>query len=207
MKSKKTIHKDAGLALKQGYIRHARIWTLILAALLLVCGYYLIYPQYQAISSGGQYDIAALESEREKRQEYIDRLEVLLAEAERIGSEEIEKIADVLPHSQDIPGLYVQLESIAEENNFELVSVSMSDEAAAAEPTTSRRSRLNQATSSEPTVKRLGVSVNLLGDNYGAFKRLLEVLEANVRLFDVNSVFFAPDSDSYSLNFFTYYLE
>ena len=56
-------------------------------------------------------------------------------------------------------------------------------------------------------MKRLGVSINLLGDSYGAFKRLLEVLEVNVRLFDVNSVFFAPDSDSYSLNFFTYYLE
>src|SRR3989338_1947856 len=146
MKPKKTIQKDTGLALKQGYVRHARLLTLILALLLLGGGYYLIYPQYQAISSGGQYDIAALESEREKRQEYIDRLEVLLAEAERIGSEEIATIADVLPHSQDIPGLYVQLESIAEQNNFELVSVSVSDEAVVAEPTTSRRSRLNQAT-------------------------------------------------------------
>ena len=45
------------------------------------------------------------------------------------------------------------------------------------------------------------------GQPYPAFKALLDSIEYNLRLLDVNAVYFSPETNNYSLNVFTYYVD
>jgi len=58
-------------------------------------------------------------------------------------------------------------------------------------------------------VKKLSISVNLMGGKttgYENLKSFLSSLEQNLRLFDVEAVYFTPQSSKYSLTLLTYYL-
>ena len=57
-------------------------------------------------------------------------------------------------------------------------------------------------------LQKLTVNVELigtLGNSYPEVKNFLSDLEKNLRIFDVNAVYFSPDSNTYSVNLFTYY--
>jgi Tfp pilus assembly protein PilO len=178
------------------FSRYYKILALLIVAIVGGVGYYILYPKYQEVSLGGEYSIETLKSERQTRQRYLYELKKLKENYQKINQADIDKLNQILPSDRDIPGLFVQVAALAEDNGFILDSVNISQEAAG-------RSIKGQA---KQEIKKLNISLNLRGSSYQSLKYLLNAIEYNLRIFDVDAVYFSPDSDKYSVNLFTYYL-
>ncbi len=56
-------------------------------------------------------------------------------------------------------------------------------------------------------IGKLNITLNLMGseNNYLDIKSFLTALESNLRLFDVNAVYFSPGTPTFTVNLTTYY--
>lgn len=179
-------------------LKYHRYITIGLVVLILVSSYFwILQPKYQQVRKGGTFNLNTLESEFQKRQDYLLELKTLKSNYEKIKKADVDKLDKILPSKNDIPGLFVQLESLALENNLFLNSISINE--------TPANPRSKEAVSE---IKKFTINLSLFtssdGD-YRGLKQFLEEIENNLRLFDVNSVFFDPNSSEYSISLFVYY--
>jgi len=190
--------KNKNLQFKILLSRYYKIITVVLVIAIVALGYYYILePKYQQVGVGGAYNLDNLKNELAQKQKYLEDLKKLEASYQKVSQEKSEKLEKILPKDKDISGLFVQLQALAEEQGLFLDSVSINEVPEAIKG--------NQAADK---IKKLGVSLNLTGSansGYGEIKDFLSLLEYNLRLFDVNAVYFSPDSPNYSINLFTYY--
>ena len=119
----------------------------------------------------------------------------MVARYQQISQADIVRLEKTLPLKKDVASLFVQFQALAEKHQFRLLSVNIDD---AIDRTA--------ATTAAAGVQQLNVSLNLAGGSYVNLKEFLASIESNLRLFDINAVYFSPDSSSYSMNLFTYYL-
>lgn len=195
------IEKDKekkNLQLKIALARYYKLITAIIIIAIVASGYYFILePKYQQVGSGGAYDLDRLQSELAQKQSYFEDLRELDANYQKVSKEKLTALEKILPAQRDIPGLFVQLQALAEEHSLFLASVSINEVPEAI-----------KSKEKVSTIKRLNISLNLIGSEnsgYDEIKEFLSTLEYNLRLFDVNAVYFSPDSPTYSINIFTYY--
>jgi hypothetical protein len=108
----------------------------------------------------------------------------------------------ILPQEKDIAGLFSQFEYLASQQGLFLSGVSINE--------TEIETKKSQQ-DVKGKVNKLNVTLSLTSTNqagdYEEIKDFLSDLEYNLRLFDVNSVYFSPDSPNYSVNLFTYYYQ
>lgn len=189
------------LQLKLAVAKYYKLITAVLVIALLALSYYFILePEYRKLREGGEYNLETLKSDLAQRKKYLEGLKTLIANYQKINQADVEKLKQILPEEKDIAGLFIQLQALAEKNNLLLAGVSINDSAE------------DKGTSSKiGKIKRLSLSLNLVGGkgkegDYNKIKEFLASLESNLRLFDVDAVFFSPDSPAYSVNIFTYYL-
>lgn len=174
--------------------RYYRIITLLSLTAVAIFGYYILAPKYEEVGLGGQYSITTLTREKQQKQRYLQELKELVGNYQRINQTDIDKLNQILPKDKDIAGLFVQLQALSRENGFILSSVNINQE-----PVKSSKS------GAKDEIRKLNISLNLIGSDYQSLKRLLEAIEYNLRLFDVNAVYFSPGVPRYSINLFTYY--
>jgi hypothetical protein len=193
--------KKKNLQLKLAVARYYKLITVALIIVIIALSYYFILePKYQEVGVGGRYDLDNLQQEFTKRENYLRDLKKLAANYQEVNQTDIEKLKKILPEEKDIPGLFVQLQALAEEYNFLLVNVSINESAEAAQKKTGVGG-----------IKKLSISLNLISSgetgDYDELKEFLTTLEHNLRLFDVNAVYFSPESPNYTLDIFTYYYQ
>lgn len=188
------IRKEKEVKFNQFFARYYKIITLFLVVVIIILGYYLLAPKYQEVGLGGKYSLATLSQEKQEQLRYLEDLKKMVDNYRMINKSEIEKLNQILPEEKDIPGLFVQFQALAQENGFILTSININQEP-------------ERVASSEDRgeIKKLNISLNLIGKDYEALKVLLEAIESNLRLFDVNAIYFNPDSNDYSINLFSYY--
>ncbi len=181
------------------FFRFHLVITGVLVLLIATGGYLLILqPKYQRIMSGDTTGLAALDLELAQRQAYLGELETFIANYRQINPRDIDRLKKILPSDEDVPGLFVQFEALAAANNLFLSSMSINEvpESAVAQV-------------QSKGVKRITVSLDLVGNDavsrYAEVKRFLTDLESNLRLFDIDAVYFSPDSPEYSINLTAYY--
>ena len=183
-------------------LRYHKWLTFLVVVLIIVASYYFILePKYQQVGIGGSYNTETLMEEVNKRENYLRQLEELKQNYQRVNQAQIAKLEKILPGQKDIAGLFVQLEALAKKNNFLLSGVTITE---AAEETSAAKQKTNPS-----SIKRLNISLSLVGvqanDSYGEIKNFLDDVERNLRLFDVNGVYFDSESTNYAVNLFTYY--
>ncbi len=171
---------------------------LLLIAIFAVLSYFLVWPEYTRF-----LDIQdKLTSEKQKlgaEEATFQDTKKLLKNYEDISAEDREKIIAMLPGEIDEPGLFTLFESLSQKNKITVLSLDISEKEAAA------------------NLKNLGVmevqvALNLTAsptseDPYGDFKIFLSDLEANLRLMDIISINYTPESATYVLNVKTYRIE
>lgn len=196
--------------LKAFFSRYFRVLAGVLALLILVLGgYFFVLPKYYQARGATSQTLTLLSAEAEKRRDYLEALKQLAVNYQKINQAEVNRLKAILPTDKDLPGLFVQLQALAEENNFLLADLNISELAdrqaagslLAAEPAAAKKSAGGQ-------LKKLAINLNLVGSKssgYPELKRFLDAVEQNLRLFDVEAVYFSPDSPKYSLTLFTYY--
>ncbi|NUM25534.1 MAG: hypothetical protein HUU49_02800 [Candidatus Buchananbacteria bacterium] len=190
--------------LKLALLKYHKWLTLIVIIIIIGTSYYFILePKYQQVGVGGSYNTKTLAEELEKRKDYLKQLEELNRNFTQVNQSQIAKLQKILPGEKDVAGLFVQLEALAEKNNFLLSGITITE---AAEDATKSKEKINPS-----TIKKMNISLTLVGvqksNTYGEVKGFLDDLENNLRLFDVNAVYFDSESTDYTVNLFTYYTE
>lgn len=175
--------------------RYLPFLTAGLVIIILVVDYLSLMPQYQEIQVSGRNNLATQRAKKEALAKQLVDLKQLLANYQRINQADVERLEKVLPTKKDVAGLFAQLQVLADEQQFSLASVNINQEPEkpADQPDADR-------------IKKLTLTITLIGQSYPAFKALLDSIEYNLRLLDVNAVYFSPETNNYSLNVFTYYV-
>jgi Tfp pilus assembly protein PilO len=167
--------------------------VILIAAIFLTAGYFLIWPEYQKLSD----DKSRLTTQKESlnNQNYtLTSLKKLLANYDALGAEDKEKIVKMLPQKVDEPGLFTLLEMLAEKNKMVVLAVDISEK----EPSAELKNF---------GIKEVHLAINLAGGEYTDLKNFLGDLENNLRLMDVLSLNYTPEAGSTILNIRTYRLD
>jgi len=202
--------KDKKIEFPSLFAHHYKLITFTAVALMGVIGYGILVSKYQQLWLEGGSNLQILSQEIETKQAYLDDLQRLVNNYKSINQSDIEKIDKILPTFTDVAGLLVQLQDLAYQSGFALASVNISEQSQQQE--LSKVSKVVKLATNDiqveddGRVKKLSVGVNLVGGDYSNLKKFLELTELNLRLFDVNAVYFDPDVDKYSVTFFTYYI-
>ncbi len=178
------------------FARFNRLINGLLLAVILFSGYHFVLsPKFQQAAQGSLKNLNLAKAELAKRQTYFDQLTALVNNYNRISPTEIQKIKSILPHDKDIAGLLVQFQQLAAKNNLLLAAINFNDL-----PDTSSKDRSG--------IKKISINIDLIGggkDSFEEIKDFVASLEINLRLFDIQSVLFKPDSASYSITLYAYY--
>lgn len=174
------------------------LFPILLIVIFLVIGYFLVFPGYGRLSDIRAKIISQKQMLEDKTKAFRDTNK-LLENYAAIPDEDRAKINTMLPRTIDEPGIFTLFEFLAEKNKMAVLALDISEKEAAAD------------------LKNLGlmedqVALNLAAspastDLYGDFKKFFSSLEANLRLMDIISVNYSPESSSYILNIKTYRLE
>jgi hypothetical protein len=190
---------------------HFFIFGIIIVILLF--GYFLIInPKIQELT---EKDKALSEvifddkgPEFKERQDRLKELKKILADYEEINPDNIKKIKTMLPTKKRQEILLAEMEKIVLENGFLLESITvgevkgevMGKKASGAEESISASDILKD-------VKKLKITMGIIGADYNGLKNILGIMENNLRLLDVTKVSLNSDKETVSLEAYTYYLE
>ena len=169
-------------------------FLIVIAGVLFAGAAYflLFFPKLRLIVKGGDLDLERVESliaEEERRKAVLDSIE---AKYKGINPERKQKVQQMVPLEQDIPGLFVELDAIARQNNFTLTSVDTTQDA-----------KVTHTGGRKPTT----IAANFSGGEFAYFAQLVRDIERSRRVLDVGSVVFTPNSGTYSLTLTAYNLD
>jgi len=145
--------KKKNLQLKLAIYKYYKLITFVLVILLAAGSYYFILePKYQEVGVGGKYNLDTLKMELAKRESYLASLKKLNENYQKVSQTDLDKLNKILPEEKDIPGLFNQMQNIAEANNLVLSSISFSE-----------ATETNKNKKSESKIKKVSISLNLVG--------------------------------------------
>lgn len=163
----------------------------VAAVAILLAGWWgLLRPQWNtwkgtaAAAEAARATADDLEAYEQRLGETLRRYQDTRRDAVR----SVARIDTLLPATADSAELFAEFQELVEQTGLVLVSLRISP---------------GPAASPRPTVLQLSVT----GGNYPALKRLLDLLERNLRLTDVVTLSFDPAVQSYSISAKVYSLE
>lgn len=176
-------------------LQYFKFITPLAVILILILSFlFLLNPKYNEVKVSGALNLEAKQEALSNKETYLTQLKSLEKNYGLLSKSDISKIDNILPSKEDVPGLLVQIEEIAETNNFNLLSLDISPVQNLAK--SKQKSLINQ----------LLITATIEGGEYSDLKLFLNQLESNLRLFDVKSLNFTSGSNLYTLNISTYYL-
>ncbi len=164
-------------------------------SLFLVAYYFVLSPRFQkAVST-----IHNNSSEQEKKynqviQKLID-LKSLDRSYKKIDADFVKKVNEFLPSEYIQEQLFLELEQVIIKNGYTVNSISIQKELGESSDMPSK------------SIGQVKVSMNVSAVDYLDFKKLLSIMESNVRLMDVKNLSFSPNEQSASFEFSTYFLK
>lgn len=175
------------------FSRYIKIFTSFLVLAIFALGYYyVIVPKYESIIS--EYDLEGLFAKKTQKEGYLTDLRALSRSYGAINQEDIKKLYQILPKEKEIANLFAQLQAIAEKHDLAIYSMGINEAG-----DTVRKEE-------DSGIKKLSISLDVTARDYFALKEFLNSIELNLRLFDINAVYFSRGATSYTINMFTYYL-
>lgn len=191
---------------------HLRFAIILLLIIILGSGWlFFLGPRWEDLNT----ERAAFKNQQEifiSRENRLEKLEKITRDYEGIAEEKIKKIESVLPSVEDLPGIFVQMEALAKENEFILSSVEIKKEEsgirnlAFAEASAGEQVQRTPDSFGESRIKEIGITLKLENGSYERFKKFLSEVEKNLRILDVISVSFDSKGTSFGVELKTYYL-
>ena len=187
-----------------------KYFNLILSFLVLIF-FIVIYitvlgPKFQTAQAAIKENLVSQQLLLNQQQKKLDTLKVIADIYSKVSVNDLAKFNSVLPDEYKQEQLFGEFEEIAEKNGWLLRSVSLDylDEAIPGQAIQTISEEDHFYGSVHPNVGRVEINLNFAGLDYQAMKRLLAVLESNLRLFDVSQVSFSGGSEV-TLTLTTYY--
>ncbi len=184
------------------YFRTLVIVTIIL--IFVICYFLFIdrkigtVREYQDTDYEGRVQLLA------EQEDYLEGMKEMNVEYRKWTEEEINRINNSLPSDPDYPGLFTQFNQMITDAGYNLSSLNI--EKVVSLKSDSRNSGSSAISSSHQALSLTAGIEAPEGYGYDNFQTLLKTIENNLRLIDVLSFNFTPDSQSFRLNLKTYYL-
>lgn len=194
--------------------RYFNFFVIGIVVVILISGYFLIIsPKVRELSEKDKsiektvFDGSA--PEFKERQDRLKELKKILADYEEINPDSIKKIKTMLPTRKKQEILLAEMEKIILSNGFLLSSITTEE---AKGETLSKKTSLKEGESApistiSQDIKKLKITMEIIGADYNGLKNILGILENNLRLLDITKVSLNSEKENLSLEGYTYYLE
>lgn len=166
--------------------------VLIFATVFGAFFYYIIQPELQKYLPGGTVNSTAIKQLLASRTEYRDALKGLASVVQTASANAQDPAALVLPSRKDAPTLYALFEKIAQDTGvgLQIIDITPTD---------------NDVDHTQGKIKQVRIALRFVNVNYETLKRLIGVLESNIRLTTIESLAYDPVGESASFTISTYY--
>ena len=189
------VKKSGLIPVAEQFIKFYRLIFIVMAVLLIIICGAGIFSLYEPTIGSVKKAIADNQAVLAEKEQALNKLKSVKVSFDNI-EESAQKILDVLPAEKDLPSLFVQLEALAFKHNLFLKTVDVSTPDKGIEETSeSKKQELN----------KLVITLNISGGDYFTLKNFLADIEKNLRLLDIKSLSYTPQSNAYSLVIHTYY--
>jgi Tfp pilus assembly protein PilO len=165
--------------------------ALIAVAYAAAAWFLLFVPRIGQVLPGGAFDTGSLDARLAEEKAYLAALTGATEAARLINPQQKAKVAGIAPFDADVPGLFVEMDALAQKNGMVLVAID----------TVPREGARKDG------IKEVAVSVNLAGGTYRQFVRFLSDVERNLRLLDPRAITFTPGAGTYGVSLTAYFLE
>lgn len=194
--------------------KYFKVASVLVAGLLVVGGLFLVLkPMYDEIVVMEAVDLTAVNDELTAKQMQLAKINKLVREYEKISENDIAKVNALLPEGVLVKEeLYSMIQNIiigdATSSNITIYSMNAETEEVSTKQV-ARSKRVEGSTEDEipGEIVKTRLSLDLKGVDYFRLKKILEKIENNLRLMDVKTVDFNPQSNIVSLGIDTYYLD
>jgi Tfp pilus assembly protein PilO len=173
------------------------VLILLMAAVLAVGFFIILKPKYEDILLNYNTEYENKSNESTILKANVAKLTQYLIDYNSISEHEKEMVYKMVPEKDQYEMIYAEMDKLISNQNLILRKVSVSrieDDL--------RNKEINETAKK---IGKIGVEISIEGVSYESLKRLLGVIEKNVKLMDVQKIEFNPDSFSAGIDFITYY--
>lgn len=168
----------------------------VFVLLLSLAAYYLVIsPKFkEAVSIISADTLEQQKKYNEVAQKLVD-LSSLNRSYKKIDPKLVEKVEEFLPSEYVQEQLFLELEQVIIKNGYTVNSISVEKELG------------NSVGVASKNIGRVKVKISVSAVDYLDFKKLLSIMESNVRLMDIEKLTFSPGDQTADFDFYTYYLK
>lgn len=184
--------------------------------------WWLLRAGFTQLATQGRYSLLSSQTHANYLERYLEDQQRLQAQYDGFNREHLDRFASLLPATPDLPGLFVQLQALAQHNGLVLSSVQFAAEAGeplspvspppagagqagpvAARPAGAAVPSLD----GQSPIKTVEITAVLSHGAYEALQHFLSAVEGNLRLLNVSSLSFgSAQGGPYSIRMEAYYL-
>jgi hypothetical protein len=189
---------------------HFGLVVFVALLLFLAAAYFLfLQPKFQEVKELVLSNLEQQRSVYELNRQKLADLRLAGSLYQKIGQPELEKFRQVVPEKYPQEKLFGEIEEIVNRGGWLLSGIRIADEdeeAAANEKNGANEEKVGGPYNLDlENVSRVRISLSVKAIDYIGLKKLLKVLENNLRLFDVQSINFSPESKAAEIVISTYY--
>jgi len=191
------------------YSKHIKITLFLLLLVLLSLGYFLVVNPQKNRYNQAKNDIQSKKQEIESGQAINRKINNVIKQYGSVSPLDRQRLSDVLPLGSDKSSIFVNIESIAKQAGIDVSVISVSDHQD--NTTSANRDILKQADNapSQATYQlaEAQITAGFENVNYISLKKLLNLIESNLRILDIQNFSFNPEESKLELNLKAYYLK
>ncbi|MBI5621605.1 type 4a pilus biogenesis protein PilO [Candidatus Falkowbacteria bacterium] len=184
------------------YLHRYLYWLLLLTltVLVLIFYFFIISPQLSKSDVLSYFNYKNEVEQLDYLKHQKNEVENIINDFDQFSQTDLGLLEQILPSQEAIPDLIVQLDHFTTESGLILSSFSVNQEL----PVRERSGAGAPASGLE--IKKLDISLHLMGGSYQQLKQFVHLLETNMRLMDITSFgFSAEPGRGFVVNVVTYF--
>ncbi|MEK7167595.1 MAG: hypothetical protein AAB791_01180 [Patescibacteria group bacterium] len=175
----------------------------LIALIIIIAGYFLlIKDSYSQLVVSRKDQLAQLTQMKDSLQTQKSQLQNPANATLTFAPSEERLVNLALPDEFDLSSALIQLEGLAKNSGFAISAIS--SEEAKPVPAVENGTKPVKTNLNNNEVKKIDLRLELVGDGYDSFRKLISDLESSIMFFDVEAVEMGKDSSSYRLSLSTY---
>ncbi len=196
---------------KQDYLNlflndYFNIILAVVLILFLIASYFIfLAPKFQSTQEAIRVNTEEKQILFETTQKRLANLKALQEVYSKINPADLQKFNSVLPDNYVRERLYGELDEVISSGGWILSSVEITPSEQLVKEVATEETAGTPAQNKKIGTVQVRLSISAI--DYAGFKKLLRVLESNLRLFDITDVQFSPSSGGAGITLTTYYYQ
>ncbi len=166
--------------------------VIIFALVFVSFFYYIIQPSLQNYLPGGPVNVGTVQELLKSRRVYKDDLNGLFSFYTSSKKAPQDPLVMIFPSDKDVPTLYALFEKLAQDIDVGLQVIDISENGSDAKNTRGQ-------------IRKVPISLRFVNVDYAGLKRVISVLESNIRLTAIDNFSYDPINKTASFSIATYY--